>query len=68
MSCTDELGVMVIDLNLSAQAGDSEINRSRADVGVEVSPDGAKQLVAADDDVAVLGEIAQQLELSMGER
>jgi len=58
---------MVIDLYLSPQPRDREVNCSRADIGVEVSPDRAEQLMAANDDVAVFGQIAQELELSMRE-
>jgi hypothetical protein len=58
VSGTDELGMMVIDLDLSAQASDGKVHRARADVGIEISPDGPEQFAPAHDDVTVLGQIA----------
>src|SRR5262245_57656322 len=64
----DELRLMMIGFDLSPQSSDGEVDRSGADVGVEISPDSAKQFVAANDPVAMLGEVAQQLELAMRQR
>ena len=68
MRRADELRVVRILLDLPPKSSDGEIDGSRDDVVVEISPYGAEQFVAVHHDIAAIGKIAQQLELAMRQR
>src|SRR5262245_9444519 len=59
--------MVVIGFDLSPQSCDREVDRPRAEIGVEISPHGPKQFAAPYDHIAMFGQVAQQLEFAMRE-
>ena len=68
MRRADEVWVVRILFDLSPEPGNREIDGSRHDVAIEISPHGAQQLVPRHDDIAAVGKIAEQFEFSMRQR